>query len=142
VGADAKWGVRKTKKIVCVHILLVIYQLCLLCFDGLADNFDDKLSHHWRRISPQIKFKTSLLTILSSCQQNIPQDESISIDELLQNFSVGTERANQIIHRPCSLDNLLPFRDLDMRSVHKKAGDCIERRTNTGKNSVSDLIDD
>jgi hypothetical protein len=74
VGVIVKRG--GEERVVCVHILPVIYQMSLLCFDGLADNIVVELSHHWRRISPQIindnrdKFKTALLTILSACQQN------------------------------------------------------------------------
>jgi hypothetical protein len=134
-GCKCKAGGENKEKIICVHVLPVIYQISLLCYDGLADNIVVEIAHHWRRLAPQIEnnetrtiIKKYLLVILSACQQNIPEDDNVTIEELLETFSVGTEKRRQIIRPPVSLDTLCPLRDLDMRSIQKRASDRLERR--------------
>jgi hypothetical protein len=68
------------------------------------------------------------LTILSSCQQSLPEDDRISTERLLENFCVGTQKAKLYIYAPCSSDELLPIREVDFRSIHKRAIDRIEKR--------------
>jgi hypothetical protein len=139
-GCNCKAGGENKEKVVCVHIPPIIYQMSLLLFDGLADNIIVELSHHWRNLSEKLhllenkeiylqEVKKSILTIISAGQQNLPEDDNLTIEQLLHNFSVGTERARLVVHPPPSLDSMRPMRDLDMRSIHKRAKDRIERRS-------------
>jgi hypothetical protein len=85
-------------------VLPVLYQITLLCFDGFSDHIIIELAHQWRRIysmiektdNPQkgrIRIAKTLVTLLSSSQQNLPENENVTcIEELLENFYVGTER--------------------------------------------------
>jgi hypothetical protein len=93
------------------------------------------------------KLITNLLTILSSCQLDIPDAENMNIEQILESFSVGTERRRPIIPPPTSSDPLVPIRDLDMRSIHKRASDRINRRTtittiNNNENNEDEVFEE
>jgi hypothetical protein len=131
-------------------VLPVLYQICLLCFDGFSDHIIVELAHQWRRLyslveatdNPQmvrIRIAKSIMTLLSSSQQNLLIDDQCTcIEQVLENFLVGTEKRKLIIYQPCSLDTLLPLLDVDMRSVNKVAEDRLKRRHVVQEN-VSDI---
>jgi hypothetical protein len=132
-----KSGGEGQQKIVCVHILPVIYEITLLLFDGLADNIVCEISHAWKNISSnnatineeeRKKIKSNLITIITASQLNVPDDsDHLSIEELLDNFNVGTERRKLAPQPPPNMSVLAPLRQLDVRSVNKRAHDRINR---------------
>jgi hypothetical protein len=56
-----KAGGETRDRIMCVHILPIIYQMCMLCFDGWADNIVVELSHHWSTIKATLSLSESEL---------------------------------------------------------------------------------
>jgi hypothetical protein len=97
------------------------------------------LSHHWRRIIAEAKnitleemamLKSNILTIIAALQLDSPLDETIRIGQILEKYSVGTERPKIAPPPPTDASQLGPLRYQDLRSVHKRAHDILHRSNN------------
>jgi DDE superfamily endonuclease len=135
---DCKAGGEKEEKIVCVHVLPVLYQLTLLLFDGLADSIIVALAHHWKRMLPKVfsdeilnEIKQNIITLIAASQEILPIEcNNMTIEEILRKFNVGTEKSKMPPPAPRNSETLGPLRDEDLRSIHKRASDIINKKTN------------
>ena len=110
-------------RIVCVHVLPVVYQLSLLLMDGLGENM---LLEICARFSKEDSFETdfdqwSLFVLTKTALENNEFDKSMSNREMIEGFSVGTENRK---HCSRSIPNpafVGPVRNIQRMSVDQKA---------------------
>jgi hypothetical protein len=121
-------------RIICVHVLPVIYQITLLLFDGLADHILVEYANRWRTIHEkkfifkhELEIKIIVLLLKSACQQYDSNDEDLDLDELLDNYLVGTSREKQQL-KPPDYSKLRPLQTSDLRSCDKIAEDIIKHK--------------
>jgi hypothetical protein len=96
---DCRVGSIGTGRVLCVHVLPVIYQMTLLLFDGLADNLLITIANNWDRLAQgvdstnmkEIKEHILLLKSAATRQMN-PNDDSLDLDVILEQYLVGTEK--------------------------------------------------
>jgi hypothetical protein len=96
---DCRAGSIGTGRVLCVHVLPVIYQMTLLIFDGLADNLLITIANNWDRLSQgvdstnmrEIEDHILLLKSAATRQMN-PNDDTLELDVLLEQYLVGTEK--------------------------------------------------
>jgi hypothetical protein len=132
---SCKVGGWKDHRIICVHVLPVIYQITLLLFDGMAEHVIVELSNHWRSITGTARevsendlaeIKNNILTIISASHLNLPEyNDNTTIEELLHSFNVGTEKAKRVIVPPRNPTILGPLRLQDFSSIYKRAENII-----------------
>jgi hypothetical protein len=97
---DCQAGCYEDGRVLCVHILPVIYQLTFLLFDGLADNILVELSNQWTAKYEQqvssVEMKNEIrkyfLILKTAAQQYEDADEFLDLEALMHKFLVGTER--------------------------------------------------
>jgi hypothetical protein len=141
------------ERVMCVHILPVIFQLSMLMYDGLAEHFLCELCNDWNiafevavdDLNDTVKqsFKQNLLKIKQATGYDLADYESDlkrSVTELLQPYNVGTE-VGKIPPPPPDPATLGPIRQLDMRSDTAKVKKKILGVAKTGgKEEVSESV--
>jgi hypothetical protein len=96
---DCKAGAFVNGKVLCVHILPIIYQITFHLFNGLAEHIITEVANQWNRLSVDMDedMKNDVkhhLMILKSATRHYDDgnEENINIETFLNQFLVGTER--------------------------------------------------
>jgi hypothetical protein len=99
-------GCQGQERVMCVHILPVLYQITLLLFEGLAEHAIIEIANAYKTFAntlskEQISEITKyILTLKRAAHQYKTTDDLLSIEELLNDFNVGTEKRKYILPPP------------------------------------------
>ena len=112
-------------RITCVHILPVIFQICLLIVDRLAEQILVELSsriNHLNDTNSDKDFKAeSILSLMASTGENISNiDKLLPIKNMLEKFTVGTYKRKKMITRLPDPAFIGPIKDVIQILVEKK----------------------
>ena len=112
-------------RITCVHILPVIFQICLLIVDRLAEQILVELSsriNHLNDTNSDKDFKAeSILSLMASTGENISNiDKLLPIKNMLEKFTVGTYKRKKMITRLPDPAFIGPIKDVIKISVEKR----------------------
>ena len=133
---SCKAGCHGEGRVMCVHILPVLYQITMLMYDGLAENILIEVSHHWtRRLNnttddsdkennvsmSEEELKRNLLLIRSACEITGDEENNQTIQDMLEKFNVGTEKGKKITLPPRDPKLLGPLRKQNLESSRIKA---------------------
>lgn len=122
VSCTCKAGSCKDEKVICVHILPCILQLSILLYDGLSEHLLCEFANEFnseieKQISAEEKTKDvrDAIILLKRANSDIDNDalyNSLTIDELLHKYKVGTEIFKKGPGPPASTSNLGPLRNM------------------------------
>ena len=112
-------------RITCVHILPVIYQMCLLVVDGLAEQILVELSSRLNILNESYSDSDfdveSIISLMSATGENTSiLDKKLPIKDLLEKFTVGTDKRKSIstgLPHPAFVG---PIKDILKVSVEKR----------------------
>lgn len=157
VSCTCKAGSVEHEKVICVHILPLILQLSLLLFDGLAELVLIEFANENHPLVENIigEEKSNLLKeviiILKRANSEVDKGnlfKSLSIDELLTVYKVGTETFKRGPAPPTNKDKLGPLRNVKLISPLMKAKELIDNKkqsniqTNISDNSITNVLPD
>jgi hypothetical protein len=77
--------------------------------------------------------------IIAASQQNSPDDDNTTIEDILEKYSVGTEHAKKPILPPKDPSVLGPLRDVDFSSIQMRASNIINRKNNPVRKTTAKL---
>ena len=131
---DCHAGGHNDERVVCVHILPLIYQLTMLLDDGLAEHLLIELCSRWdpeleRNVTSSGKYDEVknniqvLMRHIGESNEKINRSMSkLTINEVLSSaYATGTERNKNRIPVPPDVKRLQALKDLCLESVVKKA---------------------
>jgi hypothetical protein len=141
---DCKSGCEGNGRVICVHILPIMYQITFELFESLANNILIEYANRYRTIhdnefiqNNKQTIKQIVMTLMSACQQYEKNDDELELDVLFENFLVGTARSrNQPL--PADFSQLVSIRQQNFSSSNKLAENIINHRTNI----ISEEIDE
>jgi hypothetical protein len=139
---DCRAGCEGNGKVLCVHILPLLYQITHFLFDGLADSILVEYANRWKSIqdyefikSQHDEIKNNVMLLKTASQQYHINEDEQEIHEILENFLVGTSKPKN--HRSTTDFSLLgPLRHQDFSSTRKLARQKL--RINQTTNDVSE----
>jgi hypothetical protein len=133
---SCKIGAMELERVMCVHVLPVIYQMTLMLFDGLADSCLIELANDWKNIEAngmtttlKKEIKEYLLQLVTATRHYDISDDEKEVADILKIILVGTEQAKKPTPPPKDPNLVGPLTELDLSSVEKQA----ERRINNNK---------
>ena len=140
----ASGSVNGEDRVLCVHVLPPLLLLTLFLIDGLSQNILVELSHRWDEhlessLPPEDieKVKDSILALIKG---NGGDDSTLqsakassSVHEMLESYSVGTEKAKQFRQKP-KPSELIPLRLMTFESNSGKIKDTLKKRGIQKKN--------
>ena len=122
-----KCGGDHDDRIVCVHILPLIFQLAILLVDGLAENILLELRGRIKATDESEgllggndateKMKRSIFLLIAATGDTSSFDSSSSIFDLLSHFSVGTENRKKHNIGPPDPNLVGPIRNLNVKTL-------------------------
>jgi hypothetical protein len=129
-----KAGSSGCEKILCVHILPVVYQYSMLLYDGLSEHLLVELANEWN-LSLEKSLTNEQKNVLLEYLQELKQstgvlttfDKNMKVVDFLKPFSVGTENSKMIPPPPRDPSLLGPLRTLDFNTPIMKAQKKINR---------------
>jgi hypothetical protein len=132
-----KAGSQGVERVVCVHILPVIFQMTLLMHDGLANHCLYELATEWHASmdnafshDTQSKMVESIKLIQQSAGEQTPSStKKQKISEMLHPYTVGTENRTLEPPPPKDTSKLGPLRQLNLMSPLKKASELICKKS-------------
>jgi hypothetical protein len=121
------------EKIVCVHVLPILFMIGQIMFQGMSEHILVETSNYFAGVgcvNEQTEetdgLRLILLTLYHSDQGKKPNDES-SIQSILDEYSVGTERTKSRILNQLKVYNHHvehgPLRNVNFKSIIKNAKD-------------------
>ena len=141
-------GCNANERVVCVHILPLIYQLTLLLDDGLAEHLLIELSSRWNpdlencikeqgKVEEMRENTISLMQHYGASDEMIEKSLKLTLAEVMKLYSTGTESVKKIPPPPRTKD-LRPLRYLDLCSTVRKVK---KRRSSSISNKSNEVID-
>ena len=126
---DCQAGSQGSNRGLCVHILPVLLLFSVMLVNDLAQNILVELCHRWdehleRKFEKNCNNKMQQLKISIISLLNASGEDDISINrakanvkvsEMLENFSVGTEKSKVFFSRP-KKDELIPISEMKFQS--------------------------
>jgi hypothetical protein len=86
-------------RVICVHVLPLIYQITHLLFDGLADSILVEYANRWKSVHSyefihqhHDEIKDNVMLLKTASQQYEIHEDNLEIHEILENFLVGTSK--------------------------------------------------
>lgn len=141
---NCKVGSNGSERVLCVHILPVIYQYSLLLYDGLSDHILCELANEWNisyEKSLTSEQNKELLYYLFQLKQSTGvctyMKPNISINEFLKPYKVGTESSRLEPPPPKDPALLGPLRNLNLSSTIQQA----MLKINNIKEEVDKILD-
>lgn len=135
-----KCGSHDDQRVVCVHILPIIYKITLLMYRGLAEHMLVEFRVHFQSRdlltydnSQLCILKQAILILKKATIKYSLDDDTKNFGSLLESFAVGTDRSKRIklTRNPSTM---IPFCTMDHRSLKKsfKKVDCCRQRGCSG----------
>ena len=148
-------GSQDTERTLCVHNLPLVYSLTLLLFRDLADHILRELSacmhcNIWNNVEwsadDQSVLKRNIILLTEAAGEPVDKHNvlTVSIDELLDDFLVGTEKRREWKKRtsappkPCELG---PIKSMTFPSTTKQGGSLTKRRHEKGTEPIMSSTD-
>ena len=141
-------GAVGTERIVCIHVLPVIFGLSLLLVDGLAENILLEVCARFNNLNEAdmsndmiTKMKKSLgILMLASGDSNLQNPNTKSICNMLSDFQVGTERRKSAITGlpdPSMIGAIIDLPNERLVSSEQMAAGRMKRSNNQNSRSIS-----
>jgi hypothetical protein len=97
-----KVGAQLKQKIICVHVLPVLYQMTLLLFNGLAEHVLVEVANAYKNFSGSLTnkqmsdMKKYILIMKQAAQRIDKTDDLQTLEQILTPFNGGTEKSKFI----------------------------------------------
>jgi hypothetical protein len=130
---SCKCGSNQEEKIMCIHILPVMYQVSLFLYDGLGEHVLIELSSYVSSMNATdmtdanavslIKIVCSLILAVKKISPIVPEDLSCwyTLKSLLSHYNVSTNKFRRPPRSPTDREKLQPLKLLDRRSTVRRA---------------------
>lgn len=122
-------GSQNNQRVVCVHILPIIYKITLLLYRGLSDHMLVEFREYYNSceiltldIRQLFILQEAILILKKSTIKYSLDDDNKDIGSLLSSFTVGTELSKRI-RLTGNPTTMIPFNSMDHRSLRKKIKD-------------------
>jgi hypothetical protein len=146
-----KCGGQGQQKIICIHILPVLYQISLLVFEGLAENILVELAAYVSKknestftesnVFDLLNITSSFIFCATKTQPYIPECSGLSaLKQVLHVYSVGTNKQRKPPQEPTDRNQLKSLRELDRRSCITKAAQRVSALNTDANIGVCDLL--
>jgi hypothetical protein len=130
---SCKCGSQNVEKVMCIHMLPVLYQVSLLVFDGLGEHILIELASYVSSMSSSdmtddnaARLQNVIKDLILAVKKSLPvlaENQSCwyTIKGLLSCYNVGTNQMKQAPKSPNDRSLLKPLRQLDRRSSLQSA---------------------
>ena len=128
-------GGQEKEKVVCVHVLPVLYQFTMLLHEGLAQHILVELCQRWNScledlVKSEIDMVKNNIAILMRAEGASVDAVALAtlkgtVGEMLKTFAVGTDIAKLAIPRKPDPNELIPLRKLRLESLASKAKEIV-----------------
>jgi hypothetical protein len=152
-----KCGGQGTEKILCIHVLPVMYQMSLLVFEGLAEHILVELAAFTSKknessiteeyVFDLLNLSSSFILCSTKTQPFIPERSGVAaLKQLLHIYSVGTSKSKKQPGEPTDREQLKSLRELDRRSsitkaFHRLSNNVTLAITNPNPNTGTDTVE-